>query len=453
MSHKHTTAARFCPKFKGNARMLLFILCDRAGSGGRFKNGKKSVLGWTPKLSDKTLMRSLNCPRRQSIRRWRAELRRSGAIKTKLVTQSSGWPVYRYFVDIEWLLEQAEDSNHNAAVLRAGRNSEDELGGSPCDVDFQRTKSVRRTARKTSDEAHGKRAARRTKSDALSGLPSEVFTALPLQGDEQQGGVSRLTPTSESASGTGVTEAEAEAEADASVASLLSLKPTGKHRINGNKSVPEQKKVQKSGNSIIRVPRREANQELGVAPTPKDAAPPSHDEQVLLECADLLATFYHDLFPTHELDSTHFAVLMRRGYDCFEIESVIKDFLPVTNFPGIESSADFMLAYKELARQHGVYKERGVETCTESRMEAWIEQRRTDRKDTADFEKLDMAFNRDDTPIDPADAAEEEAWMAADQAIEDGEAAELDPMQDPFGDEREDAEYEDGMQDPFADSP
>src|SRR5271156_5599496 len=61
MSHKHVTAARFCPMFKGGARLLLFILCDRAGSGSRFKNGKKSVFGWTSKLSDKTLMRSLNC--------------------------------------------------------------------------------------------------------------------------------------------------------------------------------------------------------------------------------------------------------------------------------------------------------------------------------------------------------------------------------------------------------
>jgi hypothetical protein len=53
-------------------------------------------------------------------------------------------------------------------------------------------------------------------------------------------------------------------------------------------------------------------------------------------------------------------------------------------------------------------------------------------------------------PPDPDDAAEEEAWLAADQAIEDGDAVELDPMQDPFDGEREDAELGDGMHDAFS---
>jgi len=173
----------------------------------------------------------------------------------------------------------------------------------------------------------------------------------------------------------------------------------------------------------------------------------------LLWCADYLATAYDDLFPTQEIDPNHFAVLMRRGHDPLDIEAIILNFLPVTNFPGLESSADFLLAYKELARQHALYKERGIETATESRMAAWIEKNRAARKHAARFEKLEGAFNRDDTPIDPGDAAEEEAWLAADQAIDDGEAAELDPMQDAFDGEREDAEFEDGMHDAFIELP
>ncbi len=436
MSHKHTTAARFCPMFKGNARLLLFILCDRAGSGSRFKNGKKSVFGWTPKLSDKTLMRSLNCPRRESIRQWRGELRRSGAIKTKLVNQSSGWPVYRYFVDFDWLEKHDEESDHNAAVLLAGSNTDDESEDrSTGDVEFQRTETVRDAARKASVEAHEKRAEHRTKSAAQSGLPSEVLpTALPFQGGEEQGGVSRLTPTSESVSGTNVAEAETEANETAHP-----NPPTGKFMSKKLESKRE------SGNGI-RVPK---------APIPQAAVPPSQtkEEEDLLWIADYLAKAYNDLFPTHEIDSNHFATLMRRGHDPLDIEAIMLNFLPVTNFPGLESSADFMLAYKELARQWELYKLRGFETFTESRMAAWIEKNRAARKDAADFEKLEVAFNRDDTPIDPDDAAEEEAWLAADQAIEDGDTAELDPMQDAFAGEREDAEFEDGMHDAFIELP
>lgn len=450
MSNKHITAARYCPMFKGNVRLMLFVLCDRAGSGARFKNGKKSVFGWTPKLSDKTLMRSLNCSRRESIRQWRAKLRSGGAIQTKLVKQVSGWPVYRYFVDIEWLEKQAEESEGNASVLRAERNPEDNLeGSSSCDVDFERTKTVRTTARKSSEAAHEERAECRTENAALSGLPTEVSSGTP-QGSEWRGGGSRLSPTSESVSGTGVTEAEAEAEDD----EVASLPPshTEKRQEEGKETVREQER------KFVPAPKEKQHSGVPVrsrseAPTPKDAAPPSRDERNLLNCADLLAKVYYDLFPTHDVDSAHFAVLMRRGHDPFDIESVIKDFLPVTNFPGIESSADFMLAYKELARQYGVYQERGVETCTESRMASWIEKCRSTREDAADFEKLETAFNRDDVPIDPEDAAEEASWLAADQAIEDGDAAELDPMQDAFAGEREDAEFKDGMHDAFIDLP
>ena len=438
MSHRHITAARFCPIFKGNARLLLFILCDRAGSGAQFKNGKKSVFGWTPKISDKTLMRSLNCSRRESVRQWRAQLKRSGAIQAKLVNQSSGWPVYRYFVNLDWLEQKAKDSDYNAAVLLAEGNPEDESEDrSPCDANFQRTETVRSAARKTSVGAHEKRPKRRTKNAAESGLPSEVLpTAPPLQGGEGQNGVSQLTLSSESVSGTNVTEADA--DADAGETSYF-FPPTGKLK----SKKPESKR--ESGNGIP-VPK---------APIPEAAVPPSQtkEEEALLWCADYLAEAYNDLFPTHEIDSNHFAVLMRRGHDPLDIEAIILNFLPVTNFPGLESSADFMLAYKELARQYALYKERGVETATESRMAAWIETNRLARKDAADFEKLEVAFNDDDTPVDPDDAAEEEAWLAADGAIEDGDAAELDPMQDAFAGEREDAEYEDGMHDAFMELP
>jgi ClpP class serine protease len=63
---------------------------------------------------------------------------------------------------------------------------------------------------------------------------------------------------------------------------------------------------------------------------------------------------------------------------------------------------------------------------------------------------LSTVHRRAKLPPDPDDAAEEEAWLAADQAIEDGDAVELDPMQDPFEAEREDVEREDEMFDPFS---
>jgi hypothetical protein len=288
-----------------------------------------------------------------------------------------------------------------------------------------------------------------------------------LQGGEGQGGVSRLTPTSESVSGTNVTEPDADADGWEAPAALHTS-PVDRDDRNpaGKGSKPEREPgsvapvpgPERAGKRNPEAPGRRQDGAPGPvrpdrkAPTPKDAAPPSHDEQVLLECADILATFYCDLFPTHEVDPAHFAALMRRGHDCFEIESVIKDFLPVTNFPGIESSADFMLAYKELARQHGAYRDRALETCTDSHMEAWIETRRASMLHEGKFARLERCFNTD-RPIDPDDAAEEQAWQAADQAIDDGDAAELDPMHDPFAGEREDAEYGDGMHDPFIELP
>jgi hypothetical protein len=252
-----------------------------------------------------------------------------------------------------------------------------------------------------------------------------------LQGGEEQGGVSRLTPTSESVSGTNVTEADSDSDAGATP---YPCQPTGKLKSKNAESKRE------AGNGIP----------LPKAPIPQAAAPPSQTkEEALLWCADYLAEAYNDLFPTHEIDRNHFAALMRRGHDPLDIEAIVLNFLPVTNFPGLKSSADFMLAFKELARQWELYQLRGAETCTESRMAAWIEKNRAAREDAADFEKLEVAFNRDDSPIDPDDAAEEKAWLAADQAIEDGDSAELDPMQDAFGDEREEAELE---QDTMVDS-
>jgi hypothetical protein len=441
MSYKHITAARFCPMFKGNARLLLFTLCDRAGCGGRFKNGKKSVFGWTPKLSDKTLMRSLNCPRRESIRQWRAELRRAGAIKAKLVNQSSGWPVYRYFVDIEWLEKRAEESDHNASVLLAAGNPEEEPEDrSPCDVDFQSTKTVRSTARKTSDAAHEERAGHRTKTAALSGLPSEVLpTAPPLQGGEGQGGVSRLTPTSESASGTIVADADV-GEVDAHTPPV--------DRSNGKESGGKESKPKRESGNGIPIPGRKA-------PIPQAAAPPSQTreqkEEALLWLADYLAEAYRKLFPAHQVDPNHFAILMRRGHDPLDIEAIILNFLPVTNFPGLESSADFMLAYKELARQWALYQERGIETDTVPHMDEWIEMRQAYRAQAARYERLDAAFNRDDTPVDPDDAAEEQAWQAAEEAVDAGDAADPIPMQDPFEGERDADELSGRPDDPFGD--
>jgi hypothetical protein len=111
MSLKHLRAMRgYRPTRKKDqaATNFLWILAERAGSGGRYKNGHQSRLGWTNFLSDEKLMEQLGTERQETCRQLRRRFRACGAIQTERKhTGKSRWPVYRYFLDLDWL--QAQD--------------------------------------------------------------------------------------------------------------------------------------------------------------------------------------------------------------------------------------------------------------------------------------------------------------------------------------------------------
>jgi len=118
MSLKHLRAMRgYRPTSKKDqtATAFLWILAERAGSGAKYKNGYQSEFGWTNSLSDKKLMEQLGTERRETCRQLRVRLRKAGAIKTvrehcKSAKKKSKFPVYRYFLDVEWLKTQPSRS-------------------------------------------------------------------------------------------------------------------------------------------------------------------------------------------------------------------------------------------------------------------------------------------------------------------------------------------------------
>ena len=102
MSNQHINAAINCNKFKGNTRLLLLILANRA-SDGTSRNGKKNLpFGWTsrslPQLMDET-----NIHRKQTITSLIQELVDGGAISRVRRFNTSS----KTFVDIDWLRANA----------------------------------------------------------------------------------------------------------------------------------------------------------------------------------------------------------------------------------------------------------------------------------------------------------------------------------------------------------
>ncbi len=205
-------------------------------------------------------------------------------------------------------------------------------------------------------------------------------------------------------------------------------------------------------------------------PTPTEKWESEQENMVTLALG--LANEWRERFPDRAaegedgiaVDAENFWQLLNQGVDADEIIDTL-DWLP-TSFrtqeywsDALRSSFDFRVRYgckKGVREQCETYRLRSFETGTESRRESWETACLAAHMGNAPLARLEArlaAISRGEILPDPADAAEEEAWLAADQAIEDGDAAELDPMQDAFAGEREDAEFEDGMHDAFIELP
>lgn len=102
MSNQHLNSLRNCNKFKGNTRLLLFVLADRA-SDGTSRNGKKNLpFGWTARSLEQ-LMQETNIHRKQTLTACMTELIDAGAIsRVRRFDRPS-----KTFVDIDWLKANA----------------------------------------------------------------------------------------------------------------------------------------------------------------------------------------------------------------------------------------------------------------------------------------------------------------------------------------------------------
>lgn len=124
MSLKHLRAMRdYRPPRKKDqmATAFLWTLAERAHSGARLKNGHQTIEGDTGFLSDEKFMEQLGVERQESLRELRRRFREAGAITSdRKHTGKSKWPVYRYNLNLDWLLQQCSS---NAAALPANERS------------------------------------------------------------------------------------------------------------------------------------------------------------------------------------------------------------------------------------------------------------------------------------------------------------------------------------------
>ena len=99
MSNQHITAALGCRKFKGNTRMLLFILADAAYSKKTSEAEEEHVFGWCTR-SVPRLMHEMNANRRHTVETALKEL-----VDAKVIVRQRRRNLScRTFVDLDWLL-------------------------------------------------------------------------------------------------------------------------------------------------------------------------------------------------------------------------------------------------------------------------------------------------------------------------------------------------------------
>jgi hypothetical protein len=155
----------------------------------------------------------------------------------------------------------------------------------------------------------------------------------------------------------------------------------------------------------------------------------------------MLAESLIKLFPAWTVDIEDLYILAG-SYAAEEVYEVIQ-WLPVSSNPSLfeaASSTRFRLWFKTIRAQYEKYQQAVADSGTEQNYQTWAAIKTAMRQDAACLEK----FKAYDPPIDPGDAAEEEAVYRAEGLIDDGVAVELDPQQDPFGDVP-DEQFEDSV--------
>ncbi len=156
----------------------------------------------------------------------------------------------------------------------------------------------------------------------------------------------------------------------------------------------------------------------------------------------IVTTALTNLFPTWKIDVNDiWSLVINKKAPAQEIYDIIH-WLPVSNNDPLKeaaSSCQFRLWFREIRRQYQAYLQEVEDTGTHQNYESWSTIKLALRQVASEEESLKAKLRVDpDEPVDPEDAAEEEAMWAADGLIDDGVAVDLDPMQDPFGDYRDD---------------
>jgi hypothetical protein len=395
MAAPYFIAAEKCSKFKGGARELLMHLAWRCSPGGRAKNGHALLPeGWL-QTSQETLMLLLNTKRRMSLYRWTQELVDGGVLNVKPTGKR-----HIYILNLEAL---------KALALPA---------------------TAFKKKRKPKPRPAGER--------AHSGVQDVSFSERkPLHHDVSVIATSDGGPCSENRSllkPKGLKLNPKLQDDDAHT------HPTGEERESSHH-------LASSSFSNQHRPVTEAKEN-----SPEIVCP------VEIKWAVNLETEWKSI-NSKPCDAEHLFQLIARGYSIETIYDVIHALPHLSHWNQIVTdSGMFLFQFKNILKSHEKYEAKIDQTATHANAADWkarCEQIAVSGVTEAIIEEqveqfLSTVHRRAKLPPDPDDAAEEEAWLAADQAIEDGDAVELDPMQDPFEAEREDVEREDEMFDPFS---
>lgn len=156
----------------------------------------------------------------------------------------------------------------------------------------------------------------------------------------------------------------------------------------------------------------------------------------------IVTTALANLFPSWAVDVNDiWSLIINKKAPAQEIYDIIH-WLPVSNNDPLKeaaSSCQFRLWFREIRRQYQAYLQEVEDTGTHQNYESWSTIKLALRQVASEEESLKAKLRVDpDEPVDPEDAAEEEAMWAADDLIDDGVSVDLDPMQDPFGGYRDD---------------
>lgn len=396
MAASYFKAAEKCSKFKGGARELLMHLSWRCSPGGRAKNGHQLLpAGWLQTSQD-TLMLLMNTKRRMSLYEWTQELVDGGVLTVKPTGKR-----HIYILNLEAL----EALALTPASFKKKRKSKPRPAGELVhtgvqDVAFSERKPLPYDISKTATPEGISCIENR------SLLKPEGLKLNPKRHDDDT-----PTPTHLAGEGRGSSHLLA--------SSSLS---------NGNRLVTELKE----SSSEIDCPEE-------------------------IKWAVELETQWKSI-SSKPCDPEHLFQLIARGFSVEAIYDVIHALPHLSHWNQIVTdSGMFLFQFKSILKSHEKYEAQIDLTSThgnaatwKSRCEQIAASKVTEARIELEIEKfLAAVHRRASLPPDPDDAIEEAAWLVGDDAIDDGDAAELDPMQDPFAGEREGAECENEMFESF----